>query len=110
MVARGQMLLHSQPGGAWAQLAQQQQRQQQPAARPSLADHLAGCRTKKTDPIPLVNTSAWRATVAAWNDDERATADRFSTAVGACDSFACLQRANELVRAWPGGGACGSAG
>ena len=58
-----------------------------------------GCRTTRDDPIPSVDTRASLAVLNTYSPQQLQTAEEFTAAVGACQDFACLRRANELVRA-----------
>lgn len=76
---------------------------------PLLEQHLLGCRTKKTDPIPYVNVSKSLDVMDTYTAEQTAVAANYSAAVAACDSFQCLQRANELVRSGRRGGRAAAA-
>lgn len=84
--------------------------QPEPPQLPLLEQHLLGCRTKRTDPIPYVNVSKSLDVLDTYTAEQRAAAANYTAAVAACDSFQCLQRANELVRGRGGGAAAPAMG
>jgi hypothetical protein len=64
----------------------------------ALDSQLAGCRTLKTDPIPVVDTAASLRVLETHTPEQRQQAENFTAAVAACSDFACLRQANQLVR------------
>ncbi|KAI3428273.1 hypothetical protein D9Q98_006652 [Chlorella vulgaris] len=65
----------------------------------ALDSQLAGCRTLKTDPIPVVDTAASLRVLETHTPEQRQQAENFTAAVAACSDFACLRQANQLPRA-----------
>lgn len=59
---------------------------------------LYGCRSLKSGPIPVVDTEASLAALNGLAEEQQQAAEAYTAALAACSDFACLRRANELVR------------
>jgi hypothetical protein len=81
----------------WRIKVHMQPHSKQMLALTNLEQQLAGCRTTKSDPIPVVDKSPSLSVLDSHTPEQRRQAQEFTAAVGACTDFACLRKANQLV-------------